>query len=46
MSKKALPEAEQEKWRALIQGMRADGTLRRIFEKYFNPTLAAAMVEF
>ncbi|HQY76297.1 MAG TPA: transporter substrate-binding domain-containing protein [Rhodoferax sp.] len=46
MSKKALPEAEQEKWRALIQDMRADGTLRRIFEKYFNPTLAAAMVEF
>jgi len=46
MSKKALPEAEQEKWRALIQGMRADGTLRRIFEKYFNPTLAGAMVEF
>jgi len=46
MSKKALPEAEQGKWRALIQDMRADGTLRRIFEKYFNPTLAAAMVEF
>lgn len=46
MSKKALPPAEQEKWRALVDGMLADGTVRRIFEKYFNPELAAAMVEF
>ncbi len=46
MSKKALPPAEQEKWRALVNGMHSDGTLRRIFEKYFNPDLAAAMVNF
>lgn len=46
MSKKALPAAEQEKWRALVNGMRADGTMRRIFEKYFKPDLAAAMVDF
>jgi polar amino acid transport system substrate-binding protein len=46
MSKKALPPAEQEKWRALVNGMRSDGTMRRIFEKYFNPDLAAAMVDF
>ncbi|KAF1043805.1 MAG: hypothetical protein GAK35_02032 [Herbaspirillum frisingense] len=46
MSKKALPPAEQDKWRALVDGMLADGTVRRIFEKYFNPELAAAMVEF
>jgi len=46
MSRKALPVAEQEKWRALINDMRADGTLLRIFGKYFNPELAAAMVNF
>lgn len=46
MSKKALSPAEQEKWRALVNDMRADGTVLRIFEKYFNPTLSAAMVHF
>ena len=46
MSKKSLPPAEQQKWRALIDGMRSDGTMRRIFEKYFRPDLAAAMVDF
>jgi polar amino acid transport system substrate-binding protein len=46
MSKKALPPAEQEKWRALVNGMLADGTVQRIFEKYFNPELAASMVDF
>lgn len=46
MSKKALSAAEQEKWRSLIGGMRADGTMRRIFEKYFKPDLAAALVDF
>lgn len=46
MSKKALAPAEQEKWRALVNEMRADGTMRRIFEKYFKPDLAAAMVNF
>jgi polar amino acid transport system substrate-binding protein len=46
MSKKALSAAEQEKWRALVNGMRSDGTMRRIFEKYFAPDLAAAMVDF
>ena len=46
MSKKSLPAAEQEKWRALVNDMRADGCVRRIFEKYFTPALAAAMVDF
>ena len=46
MSRKSLPQAEQDKWRALIQGMRADGTMRRIFEKYFKPELAEALVNF
>jgi polar amino acid transport system substrate-binding protein len=46
MSRKALPSAEQEKWRALVDEMRADGFVRRIFEKYFNPDLAAEMSDF
>jgi polar amino acid transport system substrate-binding protein len=46
ISKKALSPAEQEKWRGLVNGMRTDGTMRRIFEKYFKPDLAAAMVDF
>ncbi|MCA1323990.1 substrate-binding periplasmic protein [Herbaspirillum sp. alder98] len=45
MSKKALAPGEQDKWRALVDGMLADGTVLRIFEKYFNPELAASMVE-
>ncbi|ACD21015.1 substrate-binding periplasmic protein [Paraburkholderia phytofirmans] len=46
MSKKALSPAEREKWRALVNEMRADGTVRRIFEKYFKPDLADSMVDF
>ena len=46
MSKKALPGAERDKWRALVDAMRADGSVRRIFEKYFKAGLAASMVEF
>lgn len=46
MSKQALPPAEREKWRALVNEMRSDGTMRRIFEKYFKADLAAAMVDF
>ncbi len=46
MSKKALAQAEQEKWRLLVNGMRRDGSMRRIFEKYFKPDLAAAVLDF
>ena len=46
MSKKALPPEEREKWSALINDMRSDGTMRRIFERYFRADLAAAMTEF
>ncbi len=46
MSNKALPPSERDKWRALVDEMRADGTIRRIFEKYFPPALAASMVDF
>ena len=46
MSRTALPEAQQLAWRALIDAMRSDGTVRRIFEKYFKPELARAMTQF
>ena len=46
MSKKSLSAAEQSKWRALVEGMRRDGTMLRIFEKYFSPELASVLVHF
>lgn len=46
MSKKSLSLAEQEKWRSLINEMRTDGTLLRIFGTYFRPELAATLVNF
>lgn len=46
MSKKALSAAEQEQWRNLINEMRQDGTMLRIFKKYFKPELATALVNF
>ena len=46
MSRRSLPTAQQEAWRGLIRDMRADGTVQRIFEKYFKPELAQAMTRF
>lgn len=46
MSRASLPESEQAKWRALVDEMRRDGTVQRIFEKYFKPELARTMVRF
>jgi polar amino acid transport system substrate-binding protein len=46
MSKQSLSTAQQEAWRALVDEMRADGTVRRIFEKYFSPELARALTQY
>ena len=46
MSRKALTATQMEQWRNLVNGMRADGSMRRIFEKYFKSELAAALVNF
>jgi polar amino acid transport system substrate-binding protein len=46
MSRKSLSGAQAQQWRDIINGMRTDGTMRRIFEKYFPPELAAALVNF
>jgi len=44
MSRASLPEAQRAAWAGLIAAMRRDGTMLRIFEKYFKPDLARAMV--
>lgn len=46
MSKKTITPAEEAKWRALVDGMRADGSVQRIFEKYFKRELARSMTNF
>lgn len=46
MSNKSISPQERQKWRALVDAMRADGTILRIFEKYFSPEQAKSMVEF
>ena len=44
MSRASINEAQQAKWRALVDSMLQDGTVLRIFEKYFKPEQARAMV--
>jgi len=46
MSRKSLSTSQQQAWRALVDGMRADGTVQRIFEKYFSADLARNMTQF
>jgi polar amino acid transport system substrate-binding protein len=46
MSKRSLSPAQQNAWREVIVAMRADGTIRRIFEKYFPADLARSMTQF
>jgi polar amino acid transport system substrate-binding protein len=46
MSRKSLSAQQQQAWRDLVDGMRADGTVQHIFEKYFKPELAQAMTRF
>jgi polar amino acid transport system substrate-binding protein len=46
MSKKSLSSSQQDQWRNLVNAMRSDGTMKRIFEKYFKPELATSLVTF
>jgi len=46
MSRASLSEAEQGRWRALIDAMVRDGSVQRIFSKYFKPELARTMTSF
>ena len=46
MSRRSLGAAQREAWQEVIKSMRADGTMTRIFEKYFPAELARAMTQF
>ncbi|PTQ71676.1 amino acid ABC transporter substrate-binding protein (PAAT family) [Pseudomonas sp. GV071] len=46
MSRKSLTIEEQAQWRAVVDGMRADGTVERIFAKYLPADLAHTLVNF
>jgi polar amino acid transport system substrate-binding protein len=46
MSRQSLSAKQRQAWQSLVDAMRADGTMRRIFEKYFSPELARTMTEF
>jgi polar amino acid transport system substrate-binding protein len=46
MSKKSLSIVQQQAWRTLIDEMRADGTIERIYGRFFAPELARALTSF
>jgi polar amino acid transport system substrate-binding protein len=46
MSRASLAPDQQQAWRNLVDAMRADGTITRIFEKYFRPELARQLTQF
>ena len=46
MSRRSVSPAQQDAWRGLVNEMRADGTVQRIFEKYFKADLARTMTQF
>ena len=45
MSRTSLSVAQQGAWRDVVNAMRTDGTMRRIFEKYFPADLARQMTQ-
>jgi polar amino acid transport system substrate-binding protein len=46
MSRKSLSVPQQQAWRSMVDDMRADGTVQRIFEKYFSRELARTLTRF
>lgn len=46
MSNKSLTLEERAQWRAVVDEMRADGTVERIFAKYLPADLAHTLVDF
>lgn len=46
MSKKTISLEQQERWRDIINGMRRDGTMLKIFRKYFSREEAQQMTSF
>ncbi|SDH73997.1 substrate-binding periplasmic protein [Propionivibrio dicarboxylicus] len=46
LTKQRFSEDEAKRWNALVQQMRADGTLKRIFVRYVSPSEADKMLNF
>lgn len=46
LAKSRFGESEAAKWRALIDDMRKDGSLKRIYERYLPPAESAKLLEF
>jgi len=46
MSKKTISPEQQERWRDIINSMRRDGTMLKIFRKYFSREEAQQMTTF
>jgi len=46
LSRKHFSEAELEKWRAIVRGMRQDGTLERILRQHVGANTARELLQF
>lgn len=46
MSRKTISPEQQERWREIINSMRRDGSMLKIFRKYFNRDEAEQMMNF
>lgn len=46
LSRKHFSEAEVEKWRALVRGMRLDGSLERILRQHVGASMARQLLQF
>jgi len=46
LSKRRFSEADANQWRAMIDSMRVDGTLKAIYSRYLPPAEVAKLLEF
>ncbi len=46
LAKSRFTEKDAEQWRKLIEAMRRDGSLKKIFERYLPPLEAAKLLEY
>lgn len=46
LAKSRFTEDQAKHWQALVQAMRNDGTLKRIYLQYLSPTEAASLLDF
>jgi polar amino acid transport system substrate-binding protein len=46
LAKSRFTEAEARQWQALVQTLRTDGTLKRIYLQYLSAPEVAALLDF